>query len=479
MQQLYSRALAILMHVLIITMQVLAMPIGIQIGKIFWCVPSSNSMDVANTVVCWQGEHIAYILIGLLVAIAVFILYPIWLIRSIRFEVISSNARKHEGYLQLKHCEYVFDLDTSWIDRQFLSFGSFRRFWIYHKPINHIFKLIVLCFYAGLFNDRLVQASLIFASLLIMLVMCMIRIPFRVTSFNIPLLWSWLCLCCNSVIGAMQNIPEIQSAFLLPSYIEGELILINVSWLVGMALFVVYFVLRLKGIICANVPLWPSMLHHGMDGLNKNTRRYMVAAINGKSAVKQALNCPALLAPVHLLAHHIQVVNALACESEYIDDPLHSTLRDALDDLIDLHSKLVPQSIFTESLKMNVQSTVTDLMEVLPAFTKRLRQRQFDMILVPPVRRRLLLKMFAISCFMRGRQQQPAHEPGVRKLWTAPDSRHLIYDEGFHEDTEEESIIDVDNIEIIEADERMTVSHHSFGTFNFPAEVPGPSTTDV
>jgi len=42
----------------------------------------------------------------------------------------------------------------------------------------------------------------------------------------------------------------------------------------------------------------------------------MIAAVNGRQAVKRALGFPPLLAPVHELAHQIQVVNALACEAE-------------------------------------------------------------------------------------------------------------------------------------------------------------------
>jgi len=49
----------------------------------------------------------------------------------------------------------------------------------------------------------------------------------------------------------------------------------------------------------------------------------------------------------------------------YLEDPLHSSLRDVLDELIELHSKLAPQSIFTESIKAYVQTTISKLMEVI------------------------------------------------------------------------------------------------------------------
>jgi len=85
-------------------------------------------------------------------------------------------------------------------------------------------------------------------------------------------------------------------------------------------------------------------------------------------------------------------------------------------------------------------------LQVLPAFTQRLQQRKFDLILVAPVRRRILLKMFAVSCFVRAAREERAHEHGVRKLWTAPDRRLMLWDEGFHEDGEDRSVINVEEI---------------------------------
>ena len=55
----------------------------------------------------------------------------------------------------------------------------------------------------------------------------------------------------------------------------------------------------------------------------------------------------------------------------------------------------------------------------------------------------MLLKMFAISCFVRAGREERPHEHGVRKLWSAPALPDGVFDEGFHED---ESIIALDNI---------------------------------
>ena len=42
----------------------------------------------------------------------------------------------------------------------------------------------------------------------------------------------------------------------------------------------------------------------------------------------------------------------------------------------------------------------------MPAFRKRLKQREYDFILVPAVKRRLLLKMYILSVFVNNKQKK-------------------------------------------------------------------------
>lgn len=44
----------------------------------------------------------------------------------------------------------------------------------------------------------------------------------------------------------------------------------------------------------------------------------MRSALEGRLAIRKAMEVPALLAPVHELTHHIHVINALAREAEYV-----------------------------------------------------------------------------------------------------------------------------------------------------------------
>ena len=66
--------------------QVFAIPVGVQIGKLFWCRPNLL-LDVDNSLTCWSGEHIIYIVLALVVVISLYIVYPAWQIWHINRQV--------------------------------------------------------------------------------------------------------------------------------------------------------------------------------------------------------------------------------------------------------------------------------------------------------------------------------------------------------------------------------------------------------
>lgn len=67
--------------------QILALPLGVQLGKVFWCNPGTNVMNVANEIQCWSSEHIVYVVISLVVLLLVFPLYALKLYLQIKSQV--------------------------------------------------------------------------------------------------------------------------------------------------------------------------------------------------------------------------------------------------------------------------------------------------------------------------------------------------------------------------------------------------------
>ena len=66
----------------------------------------------------------------------------------------------------------------------------------------------------------------------------------------------------------------------------------------------------------------------------------------------QVMMMPPLFAPVPEIDRQIHVVNAFFREAQYLGDPLMGALWDLLDELIEVHSKITPKSLFAcESIR--------------------------------------------------------------------------------------------------------------------------------
>ena len=56
--------------------------------------------------------------------------------------------------------------------------------------------------------------------------------------------------------------------------------------------------------------------------------------------------------------------------------------------------------LLTDSVKKSVRKTAAEFMSLVPMFSRRLAQRDYDFILVNPVKKRLLLKMYIMGMFI-------------------------------------------------------------------------------
>ena len=53
----------------------------------------------------------------------------------------------------------------------------------------------------------------------------------------------------------------------------------------------------------------------------------------------------------------------------------------------------------SETVKESIKKTAKEFLSVMPLFTQRLAQRDYDLILVSPMKRRMLLKMYCMGEF--------------------------------------------------------------------------------
>lgn len=206
---------------------------------------------------------------------------------------------------------------------------------------------------------------------------------------------------------------------------------INITWVTILVIWLVYLVLVNRGII-GHQRVWPRLSYTSSNTIGEDTKKYLKAALRARHILEKALSSIPLFAPIHELAHQIKVVNAYCREAEAIGDPTHDTLWDLLDELIEAHNTLSAVSVFGMSGKTSVKETSEEFIRLMPSFRKRLKQREYDFILVPPVKRRLLLKMYILSVFINNKykKKSPA-EDVTTKLQEALamfDTRSLMSD---------------------------------------------------
>ena len=495
---LYRKPLYLLLHVarmkrvFSVFIQLVCLPVGTAYARVFHC-RSDGVWNVQNNLMCYSVEHWLFVGVTIIIGFLLFLVYPMNMIRKIRGQVICYSEEKHEGYLQLKEAEYNQGLDILWAVGQFHLFSSFRRMWIYYRPIMMVLHFCLVSYFATLLHfsesNRLTLAQkllinipilvffflvlfVLFSSglarppvsafksfstwfcwkaisrllhivfnitptwvvakvflvalvvglcaidnlgggigaLLSLLCLIMVRsLPFRVMSFNFMILFCLLINICNAYVGSlvqMFNANEIMNAIYAPPIPATILTWVNISWVCGAFFWIVYLLGRYLRVLFPKRPLWPTLTTDGKSNISEETKKYMRAVLKGRHTLEKALSGPPIFAPVHELERQIHIINAYCREAEFLDDPTFDSLWDLLDELIEAHRTLAPHSLFAQSVKKTIRETAKEFMTLMPQMRKRLDQREYDFILMDPMKKRMLLKMFVLGTFVNGRMDK-------------------------------------------------------------------------
>lgn len=425
-------------RIMFMVLQFISIPFGVVAARIFHCRNNYQVgdmvlderdnlvvMDVQNEFQCGNTAQVILMVLVIMLFILMFLFYPFILSHWIGEQVFSNDPQRHEGYVQLKEAEYEQGLDMLWDVGQYHLFSSFKSPWAYYNPLKFFFKLIFILAFA--FSVRAeTTRSLFWSSAAITVLFCLatialiIRRPFRVKCFNFIIIASHLVLAANSLIGNFMVRPPWEErdkfqivGFLLQPTITHILIAINVTWLIFLVSWIVYLVLVHKGVIRSE-GLWPRLSYEDSKSIGYETKRYLKAALKARRILESALAAIPLFAPIHELSHQVQVINAYCREAEMLKDPTHDTLIDLLDELIEAHNSLAPISVFGLSGKNSIRETSEEFIKLMPSFKKRLRQREYDFILMTPLKRRLLLKMYIMSVFIGNIKKRARPEDDVK-----------------------------------------------------------------
>ncbi|XP_052264616.1 uncharacterized protein LOC127867484 isoform X2 [Dreissena polymorpha] len=429
----------------VIVIHILSFPFGTALFRVFQCEGEFNKVYTVNDYGCFSSQHWKLGAPALLMLIVLFILYPAFLIIKIRREGMTGTSKGYLSFILMKETEYKIHLNRSWLHDSMWIFSSFKHRGRYYYSALLVAKLLLLIIFVAAFNNIKIQSMVTAIFLLVMFLSAVIVRPFRLTSCNAFLAFSILCNLGNAFVGSLlsnYNSYTTPSAWLTPNYIIWFIGIIQVSWLVSLISLLVYLVSRTlchSTKSCYKRPVWPNIASSGEGYLTTETKKFMTAIIKAKIAHENIQRVPAIFAPVHELARHIHVINTYCREAEYVRDPLHLVLWEILDDLVESHANLSPKSLFADSVKKSIRRTAAEFMKLAPMFSQRLAQRDFDLILVPPVRRRLLLKMYILGVFLNGRSERVAKrnllQPATEKVWPSLQADRLFEEEdGYFED---------------------------------------------
>jgi hypothetical protein len=247
-----------------------------------------------------------------------------------------------------------------------------------------------------------------------LLIIIMLRsLPFRVAPFNFMIIFNFLINTANAYFGCViekNKADNAVSSLVVHPYPLYALICVNSLWLLVTIAWVAFLLLRYFHVIGAKQPLWPTLSRDGKSDMELETKKYMRAVLRGRHILEKALSSTPIFAPVHEIERHIHVINAYCREAEYLEDPTFESLWDLLDELIEAHRALAPLSMFSQSVKKSVKETAKEFMKLMPQMRKRLDQREYDFILMNPVKRRMLLKMYVLGAFVNGRCDKIRYE---------------------------------------------------------------------
>ncbi len=412
-----------LVRLFAIIAQLFCFPFGLALVRLFNCQNSSGSnteIALRSIVIddtCFSSTHLGVLLPMIFVAIAYFIALPCCMIYIIRKQLLFpwiytfKTCKEYESNLRLKEAEYKQGLDISWEVNHFYLFASFRRPWVWFCPLSYFFKGILLISYGLFFYWRQYQTIVIFALVGVAVITVSALPVYRLRSFNLMLVFSVIVNLCNLVLGMLLALGA-QSSLLLGTNLNNALILINVTWLLVAIIWIAYLIIsNLYFVRRKYGPFWPTLseLNWSSKQKSEHTLKYFKAIQAGRQVLERCYSGPALFAPVHKLSKQIQIINAYCREAEVIRDPTRVRLWALVNEMIDVYNHLTPLSVFRTD---NILPHIQQLMKMMPAFTKRLKERESELILLAPYKRNILLKLFVIATFLEIAKKKGSYRNG-------------------------------------------------------------------
>eukprot|EP00047_Mylnosiga_fluctuans_P005486 m.240772 g.240772 ORF g.240772 m.240772 type:complete len:696 (+) comp13725_c0_seq1:45-2132(+) len=338
---------------------------------------AASVMDTDNTAECLSTTHVVRLVpvfvVGLPLSIA-FIVRSFALVRRLDF---TNSKQRYDSYIRLKEMEYLQQTDNMWLLRHIYLISSYRRWAMYYKPMMLVLKALIALSFALLSKQALAQSCVIFGLLAAALLVSLRRITFRLLGCHLTHLALLLCNLVNALLIMLPAL-QINNALLMEPYLTNELTVSNV---ICLSVFVFYALLLESMHFCCKLRIWPPS-SMPIEAYQAENSAYRLGVLRkARRIMNLSTRVPDVVAPSHELARHIQIVNATFRDAEIERDPLSAPLQDVLDELVYLHNRVAPKSIFGTTIKASTRRTAVELFKLMPAFRAYMDRREDRLML--------------------------------------------------------------------------------------------------
>uniref|UniRef100_A0A0G4ICJ1 Uncharacterized protein n=1 Tax=Chromera velia CCMP2878 TaxID=1169474 RepID=A0A0G4ICJ1_9ALVE len=314
----------------------------------------------------------------------VLLAFPFWTATLIKQQLIFQEDAPHEQYVQLKETEYLLLLNDTWEVHHFWLFTSFRKTFgrVYNRPLVLLLKLaVVLCF--CFVQSSSMEEPMVLASLLVIFVYSIctfLKVVYRCkSSWVLQQLFFWNLFAYAFVTYLKVTTDEV-NALLVPSTLTQILIVIHgfIGAFIGVTILYCAIITALR-------PVWPTNREQAeevgkqMGPVVWDLRTAQKLCSDYETTNKQYVPVEKVYRTLKTLESHLETARKYS-------SPFEWTILETLEDVTDLYADVHGISFIRGPY----------LSEWVSKAGKAMRVRQFEMSLMAPKKRRILLKLVCL-----------------------------------------------------------------------------------
>mmetsp|Transcript_1522 Transcript_1522/g.5213 ORF Transcript_1522/g.5213 Transcript_1522/m.5213 type:complete len:882 (-) Transcript_1522:1362-4007(-) len=347
--------------------------------------------------------------------------------------IVYARNTKHMNYMGNVEVEKALRISNNYVMYRLYMISSYTRLGSYYVFIKEAVQKATMVFFWAVLDGRddegyyswrsqVAISSFTFAVMILPLVMELFWRPYRNLSyFMLTQMLGWVHVC--NVMLAWFLALEVRSPFLLASQLTILILMVNATVLVvvfGMLTFMI--LMRVK---------WP-INDRVVQELETKYAHYLKSIRNGYMLYAHSLTTNPSFVRCDLLFYHKEYMQKLYQEAALENNPLEETIEDCI---LKLEEEYYANQNLTFMPHKGLQSC-------LPTLRRNMDRRQTEMILIPPRKRILLMKLLALRKIIGN---QPLKRFKVGEAPTTPD----LGDED--EDDKSEESVDLSSMDKLQA----------------------------